>query len=140
LEDELLRLDAAVHEQETALAAARQQIATEESTLAREAELTADLETDLTGTRRRLTELNGRVAALAEAVASAAAELRDVEGQCLEQRQGVHAREDELQHAILRLRLLQTQVQTDKNAHLEQMRRAARFQNDEVSSKAQVDN
>src|SRR5204862_4455019 len=58
----------------------------------------------------------------------------------LEQRQGVHAREDELQHAILRLRLLQTQVQTDKNAHLEQMRRAARFQNDEVSQKAQVDN
>jgi chromosome segregation protein len=140
LEEELARLDAAVHEQETALAAARQQIATEENTLAREGALTADLETDLAGTRRRLTELHTRVATLAEAVASATAELRGVESQCLEQRQGVHAREDELQHLILRLRLLQTQVQGDKTAHLEQMRRAARMQNDEVSYKAQVDN
>ena len=136
LEQELERLDAAVHQQEGASAAARQQIAAEESTLARESNVSTDLETDVAGIRRRLTELNTRVAALSEAASSAAQELASVEEQCLEQRRGVHAREDELQHAILRLRLLQTQVQSDKTAHLEQMRRAAHLQNEAVASKA----
>src|SRR5438105_23380 len=64
LEDELARLDEAAHQQEAALAAARQQIATEENTLSHEWSLATDLESDLARTRGRMTELNARVTAL----------------------------------------------------------------------------
>src|SRR5262249_36116043 len=80
------RSDRAVQEQEAALAAARQQTAAEETTLAHEHPLSADLETELRQTRARLTELNGRVAALAEAAAHAAEELHGVSVQCDGQR------------------------------------------------------
>jgi chromosome segregation protein len=140
LEQALQRLDEAVHEQEVALAAARQQIATGEGTLTHEWTLSADLEADLARTRARLTELSSRVSTLAEARERAAGDLRVVEAQCEEQRSGVRLLEEELSAALLRLAELQTHVKTDKEDHLEQMRQAARLQNDVVSFKAQVDN
>jgi chromosome segregation protein len=140
LEESLARLDQAIREQESALAAARQQIAAEETTLAHESSLSTDLETELRQTRLRLTELGGRVAALAEATARAADDLHGVAAQCDEQRQGMELLEQDLAAVVERLEQLHSQAEADKDAHLEQMRQAARLQNDAVSYKAQVDN
>lgn len=140
LEEALQKLDEVVHEQEGLLAAARQEIASAHAILTHEGTLAADLETDLARLRGRLTELSARVATLAGAAATAAHELHGVETQCLEQRQGVAALDEELRQAIARLAELQGQVQADKNEHLEQMRQSARLQNDVTSYKAQVDN
>src|SRR4051812_4521157 len=57
LEEELARVNGAVRAREADLAAARQQIATEEATQAHEWALAADLEKDLAQTRRQLLEL-----------------------------------------------------------------------------------
>jgi chromosome segregation protein len=140
LEETIARLDEAVREQEGLRARARQQIAAEETTLGHEWALSTDLESDLARTRARMTELNARVAALAEAAAAAATELQGVEARCQEQRQGAGALEEQLQAAVVRLGELQNEVQADKADHLEQMRQAARLQNDAVSYKAQIDN
>jgi chromosome segregation protein len=140
LEAALAGLDGSVHEQETRLAAARQQIAAEESTLAHEYSLAADLETELTATRSRLAELGGRVASLEQAAAQAAGELGGVEARTQERRESVRVLDDELQATVLRLAELGAQVQRDKAEHLEQMRQAAHLQNDAVSYKAQLDN
>jgi chromosome segregation protein len=140
LEEMRARLDEAIHAQETALANARQQIAAEEATSTHEWTLSADLEKDLTEMRGRLRELDSRVVALAQAAAVAVAELTNVEAQGLVQRRGVHSLEQELQTTIARLDELQNQVEADKASHLDQMRHAARLQNDVVSFKAQVDN
>jgi chromosome segregation protein len=140
LEESLQRLDAAAHEQEGALAGARQHIGAAEATLAHEGALAGDLEADLARTSGRLAGLTARVTALAAAAAAAAAALAGVEAHCRDERQGLHVLEEELLSAIVRLSELQAQVQADKNEHLEQMRQAARLQNDVVSFKAQVDN
>jgi chromosome segregation protein len=140
LDDSLARLDETVHEQEARQAHARQQIATEETTLSREQDLSADLEQDLGQSRRRLTELTARVAELTDAAATAAAACAGVEAESQEHRQRVHALEDELQGLVVRLANLQRQVQADKTEHFEQMRRAGHLHNDAVSFKAQVDN
>ncbi len=79
LEERLAELEDSAHQQELLLARARQQIAAEETTLAHEWSLSADLETELGRTRLRMTELNTRVAALAKSAAAAAAELDGVE-------------------------------------------------------------
>jgi chromosome segregation protein len=140
LEEALARLEETTHEQESLLAAARQQIATEENTLGHERSLSAGLESDLAEARGRLMEQSARVTALGEAAREAAAEVEDAERQARAQRDIVRSLADEHQHAILRLGLLQRQVQADKTEHLEQMRQAARLQNDATSYKAQVDN
>jgi chromosome segregation protein len=140
LEAALAELDRMVHEQETLLAGARQQIAAEESTLAHEWTLSSDLETDLRQTRSRLSELAFRVAALTASTAQAAAELQGVLTQCEEQRGGAQLLEAELAAVEARLEELHQQAAADKDEHLEQMRQAARLQNDAVSYKAQVDN
>jgi chromosome segregation protein len=146
-EDEMRRLESAqqeldetAHRQESALAAARQQIATAEGTLGHEWSLTSDLEADLAQTRSRLAGLNARVAGLAESAVAAGAELHGVESRSQEQRQALRALEEALAAAVQRLTQLQAQVQDDKDRHLEQMRQSARLQNDAVSFKAQVDN
>src|SRR5262249_9161313 len=139
-EETLARLEEAVHEQEMMLAQARQQITAEQTTSSHEWTLSADLEKNLTQMRNRLSELDVRVAALAEAAARAAQEPRGVEARCQIQREGVQVLEQEVQAAVRRIAELHSQVQTDKASHLEQMRQAARLQNDAVSYKAQVDN
>jgi chromosome segregation protein len=139
LEESLAALEQSAHEQEGLLAAARQQIAAEETTLGHEASLSADLEAELSGTRKRIAELATRLAALGEATAAAATELGGVEAQGQGRRDKVRGLEEELRATDQRLAELQAQVETDKAAHLEQMRQAARLQNDAVSYKAQVD-
>jgi chromosome segregation protein len=140
LEEGLAKLEEAAHQQEASLAQARQQIAAEETTLAHEWSLSGELEADLAATRDRQADLNGRVGALAHAVAQAAAELRQAETQGDDHRRRAEAFDELLQESIRRLAELQDQVQTDKAGHLEQMRQAARLQNDAVSYQAQVDN
>jgi chromosome segregation protein len=140
LEETLSRLEEATREQEAHFALARQQIAAEETTLSHEWSLSVDLEADLARMRIRSTELNARVATLAEAAAQAAAELGAADAQCQEQRRGLRIIEEEHHRAVLRLTELQNQITADKNNHLEEMRLTARLQNDAVSFKAQVDN
>jgi chromosome segregation protein len=140
LEEALARLEEAVHEQETLLAGARQQIAAEETTLGHEWSLSAELEADLAATRKRMMELNTRVAALAEAAALASRELSEAEAQGDAQRRQVQTLDEELAAAVQRLAELHSQMQADQANHLEQMRQAARLHNDAVSFQAQVDN
>ncbi len=140
LEETLAGLEEMVHQQESALAHAKEEIAASEATLGHERTLSNDLETDLAATRGRLTELTARVAALSEKAGLAAVELRQVETQGEEQRRRVESLETLLEEAVRRLTDLQTQVQADQAEHLEQMRRAARLHNDAVSSKAHLDN
>jgi chromosome segregation protein len=140
LEESLAGRDAATHEQEAALANARQQIAAEETTLGHERTLSADLETDLAQTRVQMTERKARVAALAAAVAGLAEDLQSVEAHRDGQQQKVQSLDADLHAAVARLAELHTQVETDKHNHLELMRQAARLQNDVVSYKGQVEN
>jgi chromosome segregation protein len=140
IEETLSHLDAAVHEWESRLAAARQQIAAEETTLAHETALSADLEADLSRTRTALGELSARVAALAAAAGRAAEEWRTADSQCQAQRVGVRTLEDELESIDRRTNELHSQIEADKNDHVEQMRLLARLQNDAVSHKAHLDN
>jgi chromosome segregation protein len=140
LEEGLARLEEAIRLQDGLLAGARQQIAAEETTLGHEWPLSLDLEKELARTRTRLTELSGRVAALAQAAGQVAGEVHGVENQCQEQRRGLALLEGELQATVFRLSELHSQIQADQADHLEQMRQAARLQNDAVSFKAQVDN
>lgn len=139
LEELLTGLEQAVHEQETLLAGARQQIASEETTLNHEWSLSADLEADLTRTRRQMRELNVRVAALAEAASQAATEVRGVEEQCRQQRQDANSLETSLQTTVTELAGLQQQNETNKAQNLELMRQAVKLHNDATSFKAQLD-
>ncbi len=102
--------------------------------------MTADLETELDRTRRRLAELTTRLSALTLANRQAETELTDAETQGSSQRLEVLALEETLGGTVARLAELNRQVSTDKNEHLEQMRRAAHLQNEAVASKAHVDN
>jgi chromosome segregation protein len=140
LEEALARLDETIRHDEGLLAQARQQIAAEEATLAHEWPLAAELETDLARLRAGLTALVIRVTVLADSAAAVAAEVNGVDGQCQQQRGVVTALDQELEAGDLRQQELLTQLDADKADHLEEMRQAARLQNDVVSFKAQVDN
>ncbi len=140
MEEALAKFDAQIREQETALAAAREGIATEETTLSHEWSVATDGETDLAQTRQALTRLSQHVNALTGAAKQAHAELGQVETQCAAHRRNVEALEGQLLAGDKRLADLQQQVDRDKADHLDQMRQAARLQNDAVSFKAQVDN
>ncbi len=74
LEVLLADLDDGLHDGEAALARVLQQIRAEETTIAHESALSADLEVELSRTRLRLADLTARVATLAEAAGKAAAE------------------------------------------------------------------
>jgi len=140
LEELLTGLEKTAHQEEAALAHAKEQIAAEESTSAHERTLSNDLESDLAATRIRLTDLTARVASLSETADLAATEFHQAEAQADEQGRQVEAREAQLRDAVTRLAEWQTQIQADQAEHLEQMRRAARLHNDAVSSKAHLDN
>jgi chromosome segregation protein len=140
LEESLTQLEEAVRQQEALLAHARQQIAAEETTMSHERALAGELETDLAATRVRMSELNGRVAGLAASANQAVGDSHAAEVEAHEQQRQMDALESQLRLAIGRLTELQNQVQADQTAHLDQMRQAARLQNDVVGHKAQVDN
>jgi chromosome segregation protein len=140
LEAALGSLGEAVHEQETKLANARRQIAAEETTQGHEWSLTADLDKELIETRAHMAKLNSRVASLAGAAAAASAELAGAEAQDQDHKGQVGAIDEQLQATVARLVELNHLIHQNKADHLEQMRQAARLQNDAVSFKAQVDN
>jgi chromosome segregation protein len=140
IEDELARLDAAIHECEAELGSARQQIATEETTQAHEWALEEEVEKELAQTRLRLAGLEQHVATLAAAAARADAEWRQVESQCAGQREQVQALEERLREGEVNLARLHEQLKQDKDEHFQALRLAAKLQNDAVSFKAQVDN
>jgi chromosome segregation protein len=140
MEEALAKFDAQIREQETALAAAREGIATEETTLSHEWSVATDGEADLAQTRQTLARLSQHVNTLAEASRQASAELGQVETQSAAHRRNVEALQSQLAAGDKRLTELQQQVDRDKTEHLDQMRQAARLQNDAVSFKAQVDN
>src|SRR5262249_38318228 len=122
LEAALRASEDAAHEQEALLANARQPIAAEGTTPGHREAPTADLETEWPRTRARLAELDGRVAALAESAARVAEDLHAAQAQEQAQRRGVLAIEDELQRVVLRLGVLQRQLDADKKAHFDGMR------------------
>jgi chromosome segregation protein len=138
-DESLAQLDGAIHDEESKLAQAREQIAAADTTLTRERGLAADLEADLARHRSGLTELNARTAALESAAIEAERECTMSDTDCQQQRQRVQGLTDALQNTIVRLNLLARQIQADKTEHLEQMRRAAHFQNEVSSRKAQLE-
>jgi chromosome segregation protein len=138
-EEALTQLDASIAEQAKALAAAREQIAGHEATLAHEWTLADEIDKELARARKRGAELSRHVAALAESAGRVGEELRQVEASCQAQRQDVREREEQLQATEMRLSELAQQVQREDNEHLECMRQAGRLKNDAVSYKAQVD-
>jgi chromosome segregation protein len=139
LEIFLADLDDALRDQESKLAQALQDIKTQQTTLAHEEALTADLESELDQTRRRWTELALRVGALAEAVERAARELQTAEQQTQNQRAAAEKLEAELQETERHWTVLQQQIAADQAEHLEQMRKSAHLQNEAVASKSHVD-
>ncbi|HTU22578.1 MAG TPA: chromosome segregation protein SMC [Gemmataceae bacterium] len=140
LEDSLSQLDGSIREQAAALASAREQIASQEATLAHEWTLADDIDKELARVRQRRLELSRHVVVLAELSGRVGDELRQVETACQSQRQDVQEREQQLQATEARLSELRQQVQREENEHIERMRQSGRFKNDAISFKAQVDN
>jgi chromosome segregation protein len=140
LESDLARRDEDVRIREAEAASARRDIAAAEAALNHGAALAADLEADLSRTRKRLAELSRLVADLAAAGADSAAALHEAEAAGVAARAAVDALEAEVRTAADRLAELYAAIDRDKEAHLDRMRRAALLRNDAVSYKAQVDN
>ncbi|MFN4258953.1 MAG: chromosome segregation protein SMC [Gemmataceae bacterium] len=140
LEETITELDATLHDQEAYVAQARQQIVTSETTLSHERPVVEELSGDAARTNARLRELHVRLDHLQAAAGQSADELAEVERDCQERQHDVQALETDLRAAAARLGELHGQIEADKIAHLDQMRQAARLQNDAVSFKAQVDN
>ncbi|MBV9122653.1 MAG: hypothetical protein JO112_04790, partial [Planctomycetes bacterium] len=139
LEETLVRVDEATHEQEALLANARRQIAAAETTQNHEWALSGDLEADLAATRARMTGLNARVSALAEAASQAAGELHGAEAQSQDHHQKVQALEEDLAKVVQRLAELTQQKQEDNDAELDTTRQSARLQNEANQCKSRVD-
>jgi chromosome segregation protein len=140
LEAVLARLDDGLREQEARLGQAREQIKAAETTLGHERSLAGELDTDLARARARVVETTGRAGQLASVVSQAREELQQAEVHAQRQRDHVCGLEEAAQTAAAALAELRRQLAADKTEHLEQMRLAARLQNDAVSCKAQVDN
>ncbi len=140
LEQELARLDGAVREQEGLLADAQQRIAADGTTLAHEAELSAEVEADLERARAQLAGLTLRVKALSGAAEEAGRDLREAEAGAAQKETAARTLEEELGATARRLEALQEQLKIDKEGQLELMRQAGQLQNDVVTFKAEMDN
>ena len=97
LEMLLADLEDSLRDQEACMARLQQEIKTEDTTLVHEAALTADLETELDRTRRRLVELTTRLSTLAQAAGRAESDLVLAETQATSQRREVTALEGDLE-------------------------------------------
>lgn len=140
LEETLARLEEDLHTQEANLARARQQINTQQTTLAHETTLSADLEKELAKVRGQINELTATLTALHRALQAAHGDLTTAQHEAETQQNRAAALEEGLQAIVNRLENVQQQLEIDKAGHLEQMRQAARLQNDAVGYKAQLDN
>jgi chromosome segregation protein len=139
LDAQLAELEAAAKADEAAIAQARTEIAAHEAMLAHERGQADGLEADVADSRRRLAGADDHVSAVTESRAAAETEWHEVEGQCAAQRLQVKALADRLGALVAGLAELNRQIETDKADHLEQMRLAARLQNDAVSARAHLD-
>jgi chromosome segregation protein len=140
LEESLVRLEEELHTQEAKLAHARQQINTQQTTLAHETTLSTDLEKELAKVRDQINELTATLTSLHRSLQAAHSDLTAAQQEAAAQQQRTAALEEGLQAIVNRLEQVQQQLETDKAQHLDQMRQAARLQNDAVSYKAQLDN
>jgi chromosome segregation protein len=140
LEMALADLDDLLREREAALAKTVQDIKSEESTLAHEGTLSADLETELSATRRRLADLIDRVRQLEDSSRRAEAEWSAADAQTQTQRREVQGLEEHLHAVECRLKSLHDQSAADKAEHFEMMRRVAHLRNEAFAKKAHVDN
>jgi chromosome segregation protein len=87
-----------------------------------------------------LAGLDAHVATLAEAEARVGEELRAAEALGEAQRRGVRAIEDELQRVVLRLAVVQRQLEVEKKNQFEAMRAHTLRENDVISCKGDMDN
>ncbi|HYV39726.1 MAG TPA: chromosome segregation protein SMC, partial [Gemmataceae bacterium] len=140
LETLLTKADDTLHEQEAQLSHAREQIKAGETTLNHEWSLSESQDTELMRTRCRTVELAARVGQLGMAADKARTELKQAEEQAGRQRELVAGLEETAKATGQAIADLRGQLTADKEDHLEQMRLAARMQNDVVGYKAQVDN
>jgi chromosome segregation protein len=139
LDEALAILEARAREQELLLTKAREQIAADEATLNHGHALFSDLEVELSQLRRGLWEIAGRVRALDAASRKASADLDLAENQHCKQSDEVRAAEERSNLVAERLAELTAQIEVDKVEHLEQMRQAARLQNEATGFRAQLD-
>jgi chromosome segregation protein len=135
LDEELARLDATVHEQETRQAQAREHISTERVRLEREQKQVGPLEQALVQDRTRLTDLNGQMALLVHDADAAAGEFATAQAQCTEQRERVQDLEAALLAVESRLTQLREQAQKDRDSYADQTGEAARRRNDAIDCK-----
>ncbi len=140
LEETLAQMEEDLHRLEADLANARQQITTQQTTLVHEGNLSADLDKEVTRVRQQINELTTHLSGLSRALQSSHGQLEEAQAEAEGQQHRVRTLEEGLQAIVSRLEEVQEQLQNDKASHLEQMRSAARLQNDAVSYKAQVDN
>jgi chromosome segregation protein len=138
LEEELTRLDAAIRDQESILADARQQIAAEEARMDGERTTAHELEQEMSQSRQRLAGLTLQTSELAFAAQRARDELQQVEGQCQEQRFFAEQRAAELTQLEKHLAELHTAVDQEQARHMDQVGLAARLHNDALGYKTQL--
>src|SRR5262245_40536625 len=119
LEEQLTRLEETMAEQGSQLASVQQHIPLEQTTLAQEETLSADLTRDEDRTRTRLGELVRLADTLAASVAANARELGEAEATHTEQFQRVAQLEQTLADTSQRLETLEEQLQADNAEHLE---------------------
>lgn len=140
LEARLSDLDVRLREQEAVFARTRQQIAGEEARQQHGRAALEELDRELGQTRQLRAALQMQMTDLSAACSRADEELRQVEQQCQTQRQQVDQAARTLEETAARLDELKQEAERQKELHLEQMRQAARMQNDAVGYKAQLDN
>jgi chromosome segregation protein len=140
LESSLGLLDASVQAEKARLASAREQITAEKTALDHEWSLAAELTNDRRRTLAQLAEMNSNLALLLQAIARLDADLSGIGAEASTQAERAQSLERDYSAAAAHLAQLHSRITADKNAHLEQMRRAAHLQNDAVSFKAHLEN
>jgi len=139
LEATLTDLDTTARQAEARLTQARQEIASIEALLSHESGVSAELEQDLSRTRRQRAESASRIAALELASQLSQREWQEVSELEAKQAQACQAVEAELSSMVQQITELRRQVVGDQAEHLESMRQAARLQNQVGSLRGQAE-
>jgi chromosome segregation protein len=139
LEADVAELEATAKADENAVARARTEIAAHEAALAHERGQATGLDTDLADTRRAIIEADALIASMIEVRAAAETDWHVVQNQCDAERRDVEALAMRLRDLVAAAGDLRRRIETDQAAHLDQMRLAARHQNDAVSARAHAD-
>lgn len=137
LEGELTVCDAAVRAENAVVSQAQVAQAGRSADLTQERGRAHGLEAEIARTREECVLETQRIAEVAAAVAAADGELRTAADRCACQREAVERLAESTQHLAAEIARLQSQVEADQTEHLEQLRLAARTQNEAVSAQAQ---